>query len=67
LNAVVFLGPSRPRADGRSAFPADYRPPVRQGDVYRAVMDGARVFGIVDGYFHDVPAVWHKEILRALH
>lgn len=64
---VVFLGPSLPRADAMAVLDACYRPPVRQGDVYRAVRDGARLIGIVDGYFHDVPSVWHKEILYALH
>ncbi|MEK0083293.1 TfuA-like protein [Benzoatithermus flavus] len=64
---VVFLGPSLARADAEAVLPADYRPPVRQGDVYRAVRDGARLIGIVDGCFHDVPSVWHKEILFALH
>jgi hypothetical protein len=67
MRPVVFLGPSLPRADAEAMLDADYRPPVRQGDVYRAVRDGARLIGIVDGYFHDVPSVWHKEILFALH
>jgi hypothetical protein len=67
MRPVVFLGPSLARGDALAILRADYRPPVRQGDVYRAVRDGARLLGIVDGYFHDVPSVWHKEILFALH
>jgi hypothetical protein len=43
-------------------------PPAAQGDVLRAVREaGATVIGLVDGVFRDRPAVWHKEILWALH
>ncbi|MFC7334981.1 TfuA-like protein [Rhodocista pekingensis] len=65
-DAIVFLGPTLPVADAREILAADYRPPVAQGDVLRAVMDGARAIGIVDGFFENVPSVWHKEILFAL-
>lgn len=66
-DVVVFLGPTLPVADAREILPdAHYRPPVGQGDVLRAVTDGARAIGIVDGYFENVPSVWHKEILFAL-
>jgi len=45
---------------------ADFFPPVKQGDVYRLAQRAPRVIGIVDGYFEQVPAVWHKEILWAM-
>lgn len=45
---------------------ACYLPPAANGDVARAVSNGARVIGIVDGYFEWTLAVWHKEILWAL-
>jgi len=64
---AVFLGPSLPRAQAEAVLDALYLPPVRQGDVYRLVRDRRpAVIGIVDGYFHQVPSVWHKEILWAL-
>ena len=64
---AVFLGPSLPRAKAAAVLDADYLPPVRQGDVYRLVRDRRpAVIGIIDGYFHQVPSVWHKEILWAL-
>lgn len=63
---VVYLGPSLSVAAARRVLAADYREPARCGDVLRAVLDGADVIGLIDGYFHDVPAVWHKEILYAL-
>ena len=58
---AVFLGPSLPRAQAEAVLDALYLPPVRQGDVYRLVRDRRpAVIGIIDGYFHQVPAVWHK-------
>lgn len=65
-DAIIFLGPSLPVADARAVLEADYRPPVAQGDVLRAVMEGPKAIGIIDGYFENVPSVWHKEILFAL-
>ncbi len=63
---VIHLGPTLPIDTARRVLAADYRGPARCGDVLRAVLDGAAVIGLIDGYFHDVPAVWHKEILHAL-
>lgn len=42
------------------------RAPARQGDITRAVLDGATAIGLVDGRYEDVAAPWHKEILFAL-
>ena len=42
------------------------RPPVTQGDVYRAAQRQPAAIGIIDGYFERIPAVWHKEILHAM-
>lgn len=63
---VVFLGPTLPVASARRVLSADYRPPVAQGDVLRAVLDRPSAIAIIDGYFENVPAVWHKEILFAM-
>jgi hypothetical protein len=67
MKACVFTGPTLSAEDARGAFDAIYLPPVKQGDVYRAVVDHRpRAIGIVDGYFQQVPSVWHKEILWAM-
>jgi hypothetical protein len=42
------------------------RPSASQGDLTRAVVEGATAIGLVDGYFETTAAVWHKEILFAL-
>lgn len=62
---VLFAGPSLSGIDyGRTGL--DVRPPARQGDLHRAVLEGADAIGLVDGVFGFVPSVWHKEILFAL-
>jgi hypothetical protein len=67
MNAVVFLGPTLPRAEAADLLPATCLPPARQGDIYRAVRTlRPEVVGLVDGRFLDTGAVWHREILWAL-
>lgn len=62
---VLFAGPSLSGIDyDRRGL--DVRPPARQGDLHRAVLDGANAIGLIDGVFGFVPSVWHKEILFAL-
>jgi hypothetical protein len=63
---VVFLGPSLELDAARRLCDASFAPPVSRGDVCRAVDAGARVIGIVDGYYEWARAVTHKEILYAL-
>ena len=62
---ILFAGPS---LYGQNFDRAGMivRPPARQGDVYRAVTEGATAIGLIDGVFGSVPSVWHKEILFAL-
>jgi hypothetical protein len=67
MTVCIFAGPTLGVEEGRRALDAIYLPPARQGDVYRAVRrHRPRVIGLVDGYFQDVPSVWHKEILWAM-
>ncbi len=62
---VLFAGPSLFGLDVDTTG-LDLRPPARQGDIHRAVRDGADAIGLIDGVFGFVPSVWHKEILFAL-
>lgn len=64
----VFLGPSLPVADARAVLDAEYLPPVSCGDITELVLDREppAAIGIVDGFFEQIPAVWHKEILFAI-
>jgi TfuA protein len=61
---VVFLGPSLARAEAEALIAADYRPPIRRGDL-EAVERGRPVV-ILDGEFDQSLSVSPKEILRCL-
>jgi TfuA protein len=62
---VVFLGPSLARADAADLLVAEYRPPIRRGDL-ESVEPGRPVV-ILDGEFDQSLSVSPKEILRCLH
>jgi len=66
MNVCIFTGPTLSAAEGRRLLDAEFLPPVAQGDVYRAAQRRPRAIGIIDGYFEQVPSVWHKEILWAM-
>ena len=63
---VVFIGPSLPLNDAREILDAEYYPPVARDDVAILLNDPPDIIGIIDGVFHQQPAVSHREILRAL-
>lgn len=63
---VIFGGPTLHGVDISTDAGFRLLPPARQGDVYRAVEDGADVIGLIDGVYEYVPAIWHKEILFGL-
>jgi hypothetical protein len=66
VKVCIFTGPTLSPAEGRAVLDGLYLPPVTQGDVYRAAQKQPIAIGIIDGYFKQVPAVWHKEILWAM-
>lgn len=63
---ILFVGPTLPDASRIAPSAILCHGPVVQGDVYRAVQDGANAIGIIDGGFEFTAPVWHKEILFAL-
>lgn len=64
MKTCVFIGPSAGSTELRQGI--DRFCPASQGSVFLAVESGYRRIGLVDGYFGNVPSVWHKEILFAL-
>src|SRR5246127_762709 len=64
--AIVFSGPSLPPSKAPFVPEVEWRPPVRQGDLYKAALGRPALIGIIDGTFELVPTVWHKEILWAM-
>lgn len=65
MNTIVFLGPSLPLREAKTRLRADYRPPARQGDVFKALETRPDVIVLIDGVFESAPAVWHHELLAA--
>lgn len=66
MRPIVFVGPTLTIAEVTGILDADCRPPVSQGDIYRAARSKPDMIGIIDGYFDGVPSVWHKEIQWAM-
>ena len=66
MRAVVFAGPSLPPRLRPADPRIEWRPPVKQGELYQAALTKPAVIGVIDGYFEVVPTVWHKEILWAM-
>jgi hypothetical protein len=66
MTAIIFAGPSLPPRLRPALAGIEWRPPVRQGDLYLAALQRPALIGVIDGYFERVPTVWHKEILWAM-
>jgi len=65
-SVIVFIGPSLSREEASKILDADYRFPVQRGDISAILNKNPRIIGIIDGVFHQQPAVSHREILDAL-
>jgi hypothetical protein len=63
---VVFLGPSLSHDKAEQILRAEYRPPAKRGDIYRAAKEGAKIICLIDGVFFQDCSVAHKEVLFAL-
>jgi hypothetical protein len=63
MEICVFAGPTRLRN-----IPSEVHvfEPAALGSVFRAVQAGYKTICLIDGYFGNMPSVWHKEILFAL-
>ncbi|MBE0516764.1 MAG: TfuA-related McrA-glycine thioamidation protein [Methanophagales archaeon] len=65
-NVVIFLGPSLDTERARRILDAEYRPPAARGDIFKAVKEGAKIIGLIDGVFFQACAIAHREILYAV-
>lgn len=64
---IVFLGPSITKAEAQKILPdATYLPPISCGDILRVLRLNPKIIAIIDGFFENTAAVWHKEILWAM-
>ncbi len=64
MRPVVFLGPSLPLDEARQILEADFRPPVKRGDLLH--LEGVEMVAIIDGVFLQSCSVGHREILSLL-
>lgn len=63
----VFVGPTLNRSEPLLTAPGVRAwPPVRHGDLYRPEIAPRDTAVIIDGVFHQAPALRHKEILTAM-
>jgi hypothetical protein len=63
----VFVGPTLPRSEPRLAVPGvRVWPPARHGDLFDAAIRGGDTVVLIDGVYHQAPALRHKEILAAM-
>lgn len=65
-NIIIFTGPSLNHDEAMDILDADYCPPIQRGDITAALNGNPDIIGIIDGVFHQQPAVSHREILDAL-
>ncbi len=63
---VVFVGPSLEAETAKNILDAEYGPPVSRGDIFKAVREGAKIIGLIDGVFFQACSTAHREILYAL-
>lgn len=63
---VVFLGPSLAVCEAAAILDADYRPPVKRGDIVALLSAPPPAIGIIDGEFFQNLAISPKEVLRAI-
>ncbi len=66
MRVVVYTGTSINHHDAKKILDADYRPPVKRGDIRKLMNNPPDIFGIIDGVFFDSAAVAHREIIEAI-
>ncbi|MFI6763097.1 TfuA-like protein [Micromonospora sp. NPDC050417] len=66
MSAVVYLGPSLPRAEAAKELDAEYLPPIARGDLGELLRrpELPKAIGIVDGKFLSTLCVSPKEVLE---
>ncbi|MDW8803706.1 TfuA-like protein [Streptomyces scabiei] len=63
----MYVGPTLPPTEPVLSAPGvRVRPPVRHGDLFDTAVRGGDTAVIIDGLYHQAPALRHKEILSAM-
>lgn len=63
---IIFTGLSISKEEANTILKAEYKSPVKRNDILKAIAEKPDIIGIIDGVFHQHPAVAHKEIMKAM-
>ena len=72
IRIIIYLGPSLPPEEAKYILSSDkkrevvYAPPIRRGDIPKAVSEDFNIIGIIDGVFFRESAVSPREIMEVL-
>lgn len=68
MKAIIYTGLSVDFNEAKEILNKNvvYKPPIKRGDIDEALKENPDIIGIIDGVFHQYPAVAHKEILKAI-
>ncbi len=68
MKAIIYTGLSVDFNEAKEILNENvvYKPPIKRGDIDEALKENPNIIGIIDGVFHQSPAVAHKEILKAM-
>lgn len=66
MSVFIFVGPTICAQEVLGVGDFECLPPAAQGDIYRAALRRPKAIGIIDGYFHGVASIWHKEVLWSM-
>lgn len=68
MKAIIYTGLSVDFDEAEEILNENivYKPPIKRGDIDEALKENPDIIGIIDGVFHQTPAVAHKEILKAI-
>jgi hypothetical protein len=72
IKIIIYLGPSLPLEEAKNILSSDSRrevvfaPPIRRGDIPKAVSEGFEIVGIIDGVFFRESAVSPRELMDIL-
>lgn len=72
MKIIIYTGLSISFDEAREILNNDenteviYKRPIQRGDIPLALRENPDIIGIIDGVFHQKPAVAHKEIIEAI-
>ena len=72
IRIIIYLGPSLPLEEAKYISSSDkkreivYAPPIRRGDIPKAISEGFDIIGIIDGVFYRESAVSPRELMEVL-